>query len=274
MLRTVLAGTLALAVAALLLRSLPAAAEEQPEGVRAALALAAELPQPSAALGFTFFAQGERRDKDGKTVLAAVELALRVEPLTEGGWTGWKTTETWTAKTPQATSRRMVEAVFAPDLTPIRGSTFEEGTQVPTQLEWLGGEKALALQLKTKDQRVLRSAWYAGQPVVEVGGAVLLARLLPRDFKRCQLDFCAPSWNKVGTEPQRFFGIALAGGTGPQIRIQEQNAPEVQTIETVSVQGYRDEQTLIFSILLNKDTGLPIMVMINGVTYAGQVTPL
>lgn len=272
------AALLALALgAALALRaasSAPADAEEQPEGVRAALGLAAEFPKPDAALGFVFFAQGERRSADGASVLANLEFAVRVEPVTEGAWTGWRTTETWTAKSAQATSRRTVEAVFAPDLTPIRGSTYEEGMPVPTKLEWLGGEKGLALQLTAKEKRVLRSAWYAGQPVVEVGGAMLLARLLPAEFPRCQLDFCAPSWNKIAGDPQRFFGITLAGGDGPPIQIQEQNSPEVQTIETRSVQGFREDKALIFSILLRRSTGLPIMVMINGVTYAGQVQPL
>lgn len=265
---------LALLCAALLVRGGPARAEDLPPQVQQALRLAAEFPAPSKALGFQFQAQGQRTDPATGQVLAEVELALRVEPLEEGSLKLWKTTEIWSAKTAQATSRRMVEVVLTPDLTPIRGTTYEDGTATATVVDWLGGDKMLAIQVKNRDKRLLRTAGYAGQPVVEVGGALLLARLLPKEFPRCQVDFCAPSWNKLTGDAQRFMGLVLVGGPGPSVQVQSQNAPEVLTIPTISIQGYRDAQTLIFSVLRHAETGLPIMVNINGTTYAGDTRPL
>lgn len=260
--------------ATLLARGGAARAEELPPQVQQALKLASEFPAPDKALGFQFQAQGQRTDPATGQVLAEVELALRVEPLQEGSLKLWKTTEIWSAKTAQATSRRMVEVVLNPDLTPIRGSTYEDGTATATVVDWLGGNKMLAIQVKNKDKRLLRTAGYAGQPVVEVGGALLLARLLPKEFPRAQVDFCAPSWNKLVGDPQGFMGLVLVGGPGPSIQVQSPNAPEVLTIPTVSIQGYRDAKTLIFSVLRNAETGLPVMININGTTYGGDARPL
>lgn len=260
--------------ATLLARGGAARAEELPPQVQQALKLASEFPAPDKALGFQFQAQGQRTDPATGQVLAEVELALRVEPLQEGSLKLWKTTEIWSAKTAQATSRRMVEVVLNPDLTPIRGSTYEDGTATATVVDWLGGDKMLAIQVKNKDKRLLRTAGYAGQPVVEVGGALLLARLLPKEFPRAQVDFCAPSWNKLVGDPQGFMGLVLVGGPGPSIQVQSPNAPEVLTIPTVSIQGYRDAKTLIFSVLRNAETGLPVMININGTTYGGDARPL
>ncbi len=258
----------------LLVPGAPARGEDLPPQVLQALTLAAALPAPSRALGFQFHAQGERKDPASGQVQAQLELSLRVEPVTEGGLEGWKTTEVWSAKTATATSRRQVEATFSRDLTPLRGATYEDGTAHPVQVDWLGGERILAIQVRGKDRRVLRSAGYAGQAVVEVGGALLWARLLPKEFPRCQIDFLCPSWNKLGAEGPKAMGLALVGGEGPPIRVQSQNAPEVAEIRTTSIQGYRDAQTLVFSVLRHAETGLPILVMINGTTYAGDARPL
>jgi hypothetical protein len=255
-------------LASLSLAGSAARAEEQPPEVRQALQLAAEFAAPSKALGFVY--QGQGRREDG----TEVELTLRVEPVEEGALKAWKVGEIWAAKGPKGAARRSLETLFAADLTPLRGSTAEDGTAAPARVEWLGGEKALAVQITAKDRRLLRTAWYAGQPLVEVGGLVLWARLLPRTAPPVKVDFCAPSWNRFTGEPQKFLGIVVVTGKGPDIEIRPDNAPEPTRLSTWAVAGSRDDKTPFFHVVLDPRTGLPILVTVNGTAYAGDSRPL
>ena len=244
-------------------------AEDLPPQVRQARQLAAELPLPSKALGFHFLGNGKRSDG------AEVELGIRAEPGQQDGQPIWKVTEIWGAKTTGAGARRTVECVLAQDLTPIRGGTYEDGTAAPQKVEWLGGDKVLAIQVSGKGAagkavRVLRSAWYAGQPVVEVGGFVLWARLLPRGSPPCQIDFGAPSWNRLTGEAHAFLGLQVVGGTGPDFMIQEQNAPEPTRVSTWAWLGNRQDGSKLVQVLVDASTGWPRMVSIHGTTYAGE----
>lgn len=269
--RSGIVTSLGLGVLGLALSASPARlarAEELPPDVRQARQMAAEFPAPSKALGFQFFGQGRRTDA------TEVELSVRIEPQQEGQLKAWKITETWSAKAGATAARRVVEALLAPDLTPLKGSTFEDGTSSATRLEWLGGERVLALQLLGSDKRVLRSAWYAGQPVVEVGGALLWARLMPRTAPPCRLDFCAPSWNRLTGDLQGFFSLQIVAGQGPDIEIQEPSAPEVTRVETWAVRGSREDKTQVFQVLVDVRTGWPRMVTVGGTTYAGEARPL
>lgn len=243
-------------------------ADEQPPEVRQALQLAAEFPAPSKALGFVFQGQGKREDG------TEVELTLRVEPHEEGALKAWKVGETWAAKSGQAGARRSVDLLLAADLTPLKGSTSETGTPAPTRVEWLGGEKALALQVSGKDKRLLRTVWYAGQPLTEVGGLVLWARLLPRTVPPLKVDFCAPSWSRLTGDPQRYQGISVVAGKGPDFDIQPVNAPEPIHLSTWAVAGSRDDKQPFFHVVLHPETGLPMMITVNGTTYAGDCHPL
>ena len=245
-----------------------ARAEEQPPEVRQALALAAEFAAPTKALGFVYQGQGQRQDG------TEVELTVRVEPVEDGALKAWKVGEIWAAKGAKGSARRMIETTFAPDLTPLRGSTADEGTANPARVEWLGGEKALAVQITGKDRRVLRTTWYAGQPVVEVGGMILWARLLPRTAPPVRIDFCAPSWNRLTGEAQKFSGILMHGGKGPDIEIRPENAPEPTRLTTWGVAGSRGEDQPFFHVALDTRTGLPVMVTVNGTAYAGDSRPL
>jgi hypothetical protein len=245
-----------------------ARAEELPSEVRQALALAAEFAAPTKALGFVY--QGQGRRPDG----TEVELTIRVEPVEEGALKSWKVTETWTARTAKSSAQRSLESRFAPDLTPLKGSTSEDGTGSPARVEWLGGEKAVAVQVTGKDRRLLRTAWYAGQPVVEVGGLMLWARLQPRTAPPLKLDFCAPSWNRFTGEAQGFQGITVVTGKGPEIEIRPANAPEPVRLTTWAVAGSKGEATPFFHVVFDDKTGLPIMVTVNGTAYAGDSHPL
>jgi len=245
------------------------AAEDLPPPVRQARQLAAELPTPSKALGFHFLGQGKRADG------TEVELSIKAEAITDAGQPAWKVTETWGAKAAKAGSRRTVECVLTQDLTPLRGGTFEDGTATATKVEWLGGEKLLAIQVSGAKQgggttRVLRSAWYAGQPVVEVGGAVLWARLVPQGAPPCQVDFCAPSWNRLTGDAQAFFGLELVGGPGPEFEIREPDAPEPTRVATWALQGSKQDRSRLLQVLMDTKTGWPRMVAIHGSVYAGE----
>jgi hypothetical protein len=244
-------------------------AEDLPPQVRQALQLAAELPLPTKALGFHFLGTGKRADG------AEVELGIRAEPTQHDGLPAWKLTEIWGAKTTGAGARRTVECVLAQDLTPIRGGTYDDGTAAPQKVEWLGGEKVLAVQVSGKGAggkatRSMRSAWYAGQPVVEVGGFVLWARLLPRGTPPCQIDFGAPSWNRLTGEPHAFLGLGVVGGSGPDFMIQEPNAPEPTRVSTWAWLGNRQDGSKLVHVLVDTTTGWPRMVSIHGTTYAGE----
>lgn len=246
----------------------PVCGEELPPDVQRAVDVAAGFPAPSKALGFLYLGTGKRSDG------VDVELSVRAEPTLEAGLPAWRVTETWGAKAGAAASRRTVECVLAPDLTPLRGSTFEDGTAAPIRVEWLGGEKALALQVTGSGQRALRTTWYSGQPLAELGGALLWARLAPREGPPCRAAFGAPSWNRLTGAVQGFFTLQLESGPGPDLRIQEPNAPEVTEVRTWVVQGTREDRTPLLRVLLDSVTGLPRMVTIGNTTYGGETRPL
>ena len=193
----------------------------------------------------------------------------------DAGQAAWKVTEIWAAKAGAAGARRTVECVLAQDLTPLRGGTYEDGTATPTKVEWLGGEKLLAIQVSGAKTgggatRVLRSAWYAGQPLVEVGGAVLWARLMPRGAPPCQVDFCAPSWNRLTGDAHAFFGLEIVGGQGPDFEIRAPSAPEPIRVETWALLGSRHDRSKLLQVLVDTSTGWPRMVSIHGSVYAGE----
>ena len=259
-------GVLALAVAMAWAPGSRARAEEAPPEVRRALGLAAELPAPSAALGFVFQGQGRRTDG------TEVELTLRIEPFDDEGMKAWKVSEIWSAKAAQGTARRIVETILAPDLTPIRGSVTGGGAGAPTRADWLGGDKALTLQFRGKDRRVLRTAWYAGQPVVEVGAFALLARLLPATAPTIAVDFCAPSWARLEGAAPKFSGATVVTGKGPSMEIRTGDAqePTVLTTRAVAAMAGQTDATPFFHVVLDATTGLPVMVTVNGTAYAGD----
>jgi hypothetical protein len=249
-----------------------AAAEDLPPEVRQALALAGEFPAPSEALGFVFQGQGVRADG------TEVELTLRVEPYDDGGLKTWKVGEIWAAKAKAGTEtvRRTVETILASDLTPLRGSVAGHGPGTPARVDWFGGEKSLALQLRGKDRRVLRTAWYAGQPVVEVGAFALLARLLPATAPPTSVDFCAPSWTRLDGPAPKFAGATVVVGKGPQLQIQRSDAPEPTVLATRAVAAMaaaKGDTTPFFHMVLDAATGLPVMVTVNGTAYAGESRP-
>jgi hypothetical protein len=263
-------GLAVLAPVGLALSGSRARAEDGPPEVRQALALAAQFPAPAEALGFVFQGQGLRADG------TEVELTLRFEPLDDAGLKAWKVTEIWAAKTGQGAVRRTVETILAPDLTPLRGSVAGSGAGTPTRVDWLGGEKSLALQLRGKDRRVLRTAWYAGQPVVEVGAFTLLARLLPATAAPFAVDFYAPSWSRLDGPVPKFAGSTVVAGKGPTMEIRSTDAPEPTLLTTRAVaamQGAQGDTTPFFHVVLNASTGLPVMVTVNGTAYAGDSRP-
>ncbi len=244
-------------------------AEDLPPPVRQARQLAAELPTPSKALGFLFLGHGKRPDG------TEVELSIKAEAVIDAGQSAWKVTEVWGAKAGAAGARRTVECVLAQDLTPLRGATYEDGTATPTKVEWLGGEKLLAIQISgTKAgggaTRLLRSAWYAGQPLVEVGGAALWARLMPRGAPPCQVDFCAPSWNRLTGEAQAFFGLEIVGGKGPEFEIRGADPAAPTRVETWAILGSRQDRSKLLQVLVDTTTGWPRMVSVQGSVYAGE----
>jgi hypothetical protein len=246
-----------------------ARAEEAPPEVRRAFAIAAELPAPTEALGFVFQGQGRRADG------TEVELTLRIEPFDDDGLKVWKVSEIWSAKAAQGTARRIVESILAPDLTPIRGSVSGGGAGAPTRADWLGGEKTLALQFRAKDRRVLRTAWFAGQPVVEVGAFALLARLLPATAQPFSVDFLAPSWTRLEGAAPKFAGATVVTGKGPTMEIRSGDAPEptVLTTRAVAAMAGQADTTPFFHMVLDTATGLPVMVTVNGTAYAGDSRP-
>lgn len=258
------------AVASLLVtaRPRPVAGEDLPPDIRRAVEVAARFPAPDKALGFLYLGTGRRADG------TEVELSVRAEPTVEAGLPAWRVTEIWGAKAGSAGARRTVECVLAPDLTPLKGSTFEDGTSKPTRVEWLGGEKALAIQVTGSGKRVLRTIWYSGQPLVELGGALLWCRLAPREGPPSRAAFGAPSWNRLTGEAQGFLALQLEAGPGPDVHIQEPNAPEVTEIRTWVVQGTREDRSPLLKVLLDSATGLPRMVTIGGTTYGGETRPL
>lgn len=247
-----------------------ARAEDLPPEVRQALALAAEFPAPSEALGFVFQGQGVRTDG------TEVELTLRVEPYDDGGLKAWKVGEIWAAKAGKETVRRTVETILAPDLTPLRGSVAGSGAGTPGRVDWLGGEKSIAVQLRGKERRVLRTAWYAGQPVVEVGAFALLARLLPETAPPSSVDFCAPSWTRLDGPAPKFQGATVVVGKGPALEIRHADAPEPTLLTTRAVAAMasaKGDTTPFFHMVLDAATGLPVMVTVNGTAYAGESRP-
>lgn len=258
------------------LAGLPAARSEeapQPPGVRAAREAAARFPLPSRELGFQFVASGSRPDG------AELELTVRVEPVEEAGLPAWRLTEVWSAKAAGATARRMVESLVAQDLTPLRGSTYEDGTARPQRLEWLAGDRVLALRLSGagsdgKAVREARSAWFAGQPVVEVAGALLWARLAPRVSGVVQVDFAAPSWNRLGTAAQGFQGLSVEGGPGPEFRVATPGSGEVQQVATHALTARSGDGQKVLQVLVDSADGRPRMVTVYGSTYLGQALPL
>jgi hypothetical protein len=247
-----------------------ARAEDLPPEVRQALALTAAFPAPAAELGFVFQGQGKRTDG------TEVELTLRVEPHDDGGLKAWKVGEIWAAKAGKDTVRRTVETILAPDLTPIRGSVAGSGPGTPGRADWLGGEKTLAVQLRGKDRRVLRTAWFAGQPVVEVGAFALLARLLPATAPPSAVDFCAPSWTKLDGPAPKFSGATVVTGKGPTLEILRPGSdkPTALTTRAVAVMtSAKGDSTPFFHVVLDAATGLPVMVTVNGTAYAGESRP-
>jgi hypothetical protein len=262
------AGGSAVALCLAVLAPAPAAGEDLPPDVRRAVEVAAAFPAPTKALGFLYLGTGKRADG------TEVELSVRAEPTVESGLPAWRVTEIWGAKAGAAGARRTVECVLAPDLTPLRGSTFEDGTSRATRVEWLGGDKALAVQVSGSGKRLLRTAWYSGQPLVELGAALLWCRLAPRETPPCRAAFGAPSWNRLTGEAQGFQTLQLEAGPGPDIRIQEPNAPEITEIQTWVVQGAREDRSPILKVLLDAANGLPRMVTIGGTTYGGETRPL
>lgn len=247
-----------------------ARAEDLPPEVKQALALAAEFPAPSEALGFVFQGQGVRTDG------TEVELTLRVEAYDDGGLKAWKVGEIWAAKVGKDTVRRTVETILAPDLTPLRGSVSGSGPATPGRVDWLGGEKSLAVQLRGKDRRVLRTAWYAGQPIVEVGAFALLGRLLPATAPPSAVDFCAPSWTRLDGPAPKFQGATVVVGKGPALEIRRADAPEPTLLTTRAVAAMvsaKGDSTPFFHLVLDATTGLPVMVTVNGTAYAGESRP-
>lgn len=249
------------------------AAPAQPPGVRAAREAAARFPLPSHELGFQFVGTGTRPDG------AEVELTVRVEPAEEAGLPAWKLTEVWGAKGGGASARRMVESLVAQDLTPLRGGTYEDGTARPQRLEWLAGERVLALRLSGtgsdgKPAREARSAWFAGQPMVEVASLLLWARLAPRAPAVVQVDFGAPSWNRLGGPVQGFQGLTVEGGAGPEFRVAQPGSSEVQQVATHAWTARSADGQKVLQALVDAADGRPRMLSVYGSTYVGQALPL
>lgn len=244
-----------------------------PPGVRAAREAVARFPVPSRELGFQFVAAGTRPDG------AEVEITVRVEPAEEAGLPAWKLTEVWGAKGGGASARRMVESLVAQDLTPLRGGTYEDGTARPQRLEWLAGERVLALRLSGtggdgQPAREARSAWFAGQPMVEAASLLLWARLAPRAPAVLQVDFCAPSWNRLGSPVQAFQGLTLEGGAGPEFRVAQPGSQEVQRVATQAWTARSADGQKVLQVLVDAADGRPRMLAVYGSTYVGQALPL
>jgi hypothetical protein len=110
--------------------------------------------------------------------------------------------------------------------------------------------------------------------MVEVASALLWARLAPREPAVAQVDFCAPSWNRLGAPLQAFQGLALEGGAGPEFRVVQPGAAEPQVVATHAWTGRSPDGQKLLQVLVDAADGRPRMLAVYGSTYLGQTLPL